>query len=326
MYSILSALLIVAVVVVLIYGPNPFRKSENETPEISPETNVETALFQPMPRLAAESEPKPNVIDVAPSPGAKPNPKVAELIAETMEIVKTEPGGIIEARDTLNDALRMPMSKQQRAFVKDQLSKLTDQWLFSPIVFANDMLCDIYKVKPGNQLRTVGERYKVPWEILKEINRIQRPELLPAGKVIKVINGPFRAKIYRSTFTLDLYLQNTFVRSFPVGLGKPGNETPTGLWRVKPGGKLVKPPWWDEETGRTYQHDDPDYPLGSRWIELEGIGGVAKGREGFGIHGTKDPDQIGKAESRGCIRLHNGDAILIYNLLVPIFSKVEVLD
>ncbi len=325
-YSIVSALLIVAVVVVLIYGPNPFGKGENETPEISPGTNVERASVQPVPRLAAEVEPKPNLIDIAPRLGGKPNPKVTELIAETMELVKTEPGRTIEARDRLNDALRIPMSRKQRAFVKDRLSKLADEWLFSPIVFANDMLCDIYKVKPGNQLRIIGERYKVPWEILKQLNRIQRPELLPVGKVIKVVNGPFHAKIYRSTFTLDLYLQNTFVRSFPVGLGKPGKETPTGLWQVKAGGKLVKPPWWDEEAGRTYQHDDPDYPLGSRWIELEGIAGAAKGREGFGIHGTKKPDQIGKAESRGCIRLHNGDAILIYNLLVPVFSKVEILD
>jgi len=325
-YSIVSALLIVAVVIVLIYGPNPFGKNEDKTPEISPATNVERASVQPVPKLAAEAKPKPNPIDVAPRPSGKPNPKVTELIAETMELVSTQPGGIIEARDRLNDALHMSMSGKQRVFVKDRLSKLADEWLFSPIVLANDMLCDIYKIKPGNQLRIVGERHKVPWEILKEVNRIQRPELLQAEKVIKVINGPFHAKIYRSAFALDLYLQNTFVRSFPVGLGKPGRETPTGLWRVKAGGKLVKPPWWDEETGRTYRPNDPDYPLGSRWIELEGVAGAAKDREGFGIHGTKDAEQIGKAESRGCIRLHNGDAILIYNLLVPIFSKVEVLD
>lgn len=325
-YSIVSVSLIVAVVVLIIYGPNPFGKSENETPEISPEINVERASVQPMPTLAAEAEPKPSLIDTRPKPAGKSNPKVTELIAETTELINTKPGGVIEARDRLNDALHMPMTEKQRASVKNRLSKLADEWLFSPIVFANDTLCDIYKVKPGNQLRTIGQRHKVPWEILKELNRIQRPELLPAGKVIKVINGPFHAKIYRSAFTLDLYLQNTFVRSFPVGLGKPGKETPTGLWRVKAGGKLVKPPWWDDETGRTYRHDHPDYPLGSRWIGLEGIDGSAKDREGFGIHGTKDPEQIGKAESRGCIRLHNGDAILIYNLLAPVFSKVEVLE
>ena len=144
--------------------------------------------------------------------------------------------------------------------------------------------------------------------------------------MIKVFNGPFHAIVYRSTFTMDLYLQNTYIRSFTVGLGRPGRETPTGIWRVRQGGKAHATTWRDPDTGKVYQPEDPDYPLGSRWIALEGLSGAAKGRTGFGIHGTKDPEQIGKAESRGCIRLHNGDVILIYNLLVPVFSTVEVVD
>jgi len=327
-YSIISALLIVAVVVVLIYGSNPFGKNEAKTGEASPQTNEEqeNEVVHLMPKLAAEPEPKPAPIDLTTKPPTESDPKVNKLIAEATELVTTEPARIIEARHRLNEALPMPMGEQQRAFVKEELSKLADEWLFSPNIFPNDTLCDIYKVKPGNQLRIIGERFKVPWEILKQINRIQRSDLLPAGKLIKVINGPFHAKIYRSTFTMDLYLQNTFVRSFPVGLGMPGRETPTGLWRVQPGGKLISPTWTDPDTGRTYRAEDPDYPLGSRWIALEGIAGAAKGRTGFAIHGTKDPDQIGTPGSRGCIRLHNGDAILVYNLLVPIFSKVEVLQ
>ena len=74
------------------------------------------------------------------------------------------------------------------------------------------------------------------------------------------------------------------------------------------------------------ESDDPDYPLGSRWIALEGISGEAKGRSGFAIHGTKIPEEIGTAGSRGCIRLYNSDAILVYNLLTPGLSRVEVVD
>ncbi|GAG09396.1 unnamed protein product, partial [marine sediment metagenome] len=182
------------------------------------------------------------------------------------------------------------------------------------------------QVKPGNLLSTIGRRRNVPHEILMKINKIVRPEALQAGETIKVVNGPFHARIYRSTFTMDLYLQNTFVRSFPVGLGKPGKETPTGLWRVKPDGKLISPTWTDPETGKTYEAEDPDYPLGSRWIGLEGLRGDAKSRSGFAIHGTKDPSEIGTAGSQGCIRLHNGDAILIYNLLMPGLSQVEIVE
>ncbi len=125
---------------------------------------------------------------------------------------------------------------------------------------------------------------------------------------------------------MDLYLQNTFVRSFPIGLGRAGDETPTGVWRVKPGGKLISPTWTDPDTGKRYEAEDPDYPLGSRWIGLEGVKGEAVGREGFALHGTKDPIQIGSATSRGCIRLHNGDVILAYNLLEPGYSRVDIVD
>ena len=42
------------------------------------------------------------------------------------------------------------------------------------------------------------------------------------------------------------------------------------------------------------------------------------GRTGFAIHGTKEPEQIGTAGSRGCIRMYNDDVVLMYNLLVPL--------
>jgi lipoprotein-anchoring transpeptidase ErfK/SrfK len=125
---------------------------------------------------------------------------------------------------------------------------------------------------------------------------------------------------------MDVYLQNTFVRSFKVGLGKPGMETPTGIWRVKSDGKLEKPIWTNPVDGKTYHPEDPDYPLGSRWIGLEGLSGEAKNRTGFAIHGTKEPEQIGTAGSQGCIRMHNGDAILVYNMMYPGLSQVEIVE
>jgi lipoprotein-anchoring transpeptidase ErfK/SrfK len=181
-------------------------------------------------------------------------------------------------------------------------------------------------VRSGDVLEVIGRRLKVPHETLMQLNNIPRPRALQANKALKVVKGPFHAKVCRSTFTLDLYLQDMYVRSFKVGLGRPGYETPTGKWRVQDGGKLVQPTWTDPDSGRVYKATDPDYPLGSRWIALEGIEGAAVGRTGFAIHGTKDPEQIGTAGSRGCIRMYNGDAVLMYNLLVPIYSQVEVFD
>jgi len=181
------------------------------------------------------SETEPNSLKFAQST-AEANPWAAELITEAMSYIEAKPARIIDARERLNETLPLPMSEQQRAFIKERLSELAEKWLFSRTIFPQDRLCGSYKVKPGELLSTIGKQFKVPYEILMEINKIDRPEALQAGDTIKVINGPFHVRVYRSTFTVDLYLQNTFVRSFPVGLGKPGMETPTGLWAVKEGG------------------------------------------------------------------------------------------
>jgi LysM repeat protein len=317
---IISALLIIAVsYCVYRIATHPGTQT---TPEAS--TNTNSALLPLVPR--SEEEFEPNLSEIAPEPTSEPNPQAAKLITEAMALLDAKPARIIDARDRLNETLPMPMSRQQQGVVKKQLSELADKWLFNRTIFPQDRLCSVYKVKAGDQLRTIGKLHKVPHEILLQINKITRPEALQAGETIKVINGPFHTRIYRSTFTMDLYLQNTFVRSFPVGLGREGMETPTGLWSVKPAGKLITPTWTDPITGKTYEAEDPDYPLGSRWIGLKGVKGEAVGRTGFAIHGTKVPNEIGTTTSQGCVRLHNGDAILVYNLLVPSYSRVEIVE
>jgi len=314
-YTISTLVIIAAVIFVIYRGKN----KPSETP-----ANAGAAEeVEPIEIVVPKSLAEPNLSEI---PGliGEPNAQVAEQIDKAMSLLNAKPAKIIEARDILNEVLPVCASGQQRALVKQQLSKLADEWLFSRKIFPADSLCSTYKVKQGDEPGPIGKQFKVPWQILLDINKIPSAKQLPAGGVIKVIHGPFHAKIYRSTFTMDLYLQNTYVRSFPVGLGQPGMETPTGLWRVKPGGKLEKPIWTNRLTNRTYKPTDPDYPLGSRWIALEGLEGQAKNRTGFAIHGTKDPNQIGTAGSQGCIRLDNGDAILIYNLLVPTDSLVRV--
>jgi LysM repeat protein len=313
---------VIVILVVLIYGRRPSGTEEaaGSSTDISMPEMGET-----IPPVSA-AEPEPNLLEADLTATAEANPKVEQLIADAMKHIDAKPAKIIEARDRLNETLPLAMSTQQRAFVKERLSELADKWLFSRTIFPEDRLCGAYEVEPGDLLTTIGKQFKVPYEILLEINNISRPEALQAGQTIKVINGPFHARIYRSSFTMDLYLQNSFVRSFPVGLGKPAMETPVGLWAVKAGGKLIKPSWTDPISGKSYESDDPDYPLGSRWVGLEGLSGDAVGRTGFAIHGTKKPDEIGTMGSQGCVRLHNGDAILVYNLLVPVHSRVEIVE
>jgi len=302
-------------------GPNPIRRSESSrTAEASSRSAAESMEDNSLVPLEYGDAPE------APASTLEITGEPKALIAEINSLVNAKPARTIEARDKLNEMLSTPLSRQQSAFIKKQFSSLAEKWLFSRTVLPGDTLCSTYKVKPGGRLGSIGRQFKVPYQILMRINNIRRPEALRAEETIKVLNGPFHVRICRSTFTMDLYLQDTFVRSFPVGLGRAGRETPTGLWRVKPGGKLVSPTWTDPDTGRIHKAGEPDYPLGSRWIGLEGLKGAGKGRTGFAIHGTGNAGQVGKANSGGCIRMNDNDVKLVYDLLAPGLSQVLIVD
>jgi len=59
------------------------------------------------------------------------------------------------------------------------------------------------------------------------------------------------------------------------------------------GRKLVLPP-------------GPNNPVGVAWVSLD--------RPGYGIHGTPNPEQVGRTESHGCFRLANWNARLFIKL------------
>ncbi len=289
------------------------------------EVTRDARAVRDMPKTEPELvTPIPDVTKIDYSPSDNDDPKVTGKIEEALKYIDMEPARVIEARNLLNEAMYMQASAKQKNIIKQHLTQLAEQWLFSNKIFTNDPLCKPYKVQSGDLLSTIGRKYKVPYELLMRVNNINRPQSLRAGKTIKVVNGPFHARIDLSEFNLDLYLQNVYVKSFRIGIGKEGYETPTGLWRASVGGKLVEPTWTDTQTGKTYEAEDPDYPLGSRWIGLEGLDGDALGKSGYALHGTKDANSIGTKSSRGCIRLYNGDAILMYDLMMPGHSQIKI--
>jgi hypothetical protein len=112
-----------------------------------------------------------------------------------------------------------------------------------------------------------------------------------------------------------LYLMDddpgTPVESFPIAVGREGMETPTGEFRVE---EMVEDPDFlvidKEDRARVARRipPGPGNPLGARWI------GFAHG-DGWtvGIHGTPHPDLLGRAVSRGCVRMRNADVIRIYD-------------
>jgi LysM repeat protein len=315
-YSIIAFIIIVAAGLFL----HPFgkKKKTDQNPAPAADTTQQAASQQ---QTAKSGKAGQAVTDA----NSGVSPHVMELLKQAQNDVDS--GKIIVARNSYNDILNMsPLPDSVRETVKKQMTALADQWLFTKTIQLGDDLCSSYKVQPGDSLAQIAVKCKVPYQFIMKINNITSDKSLRADQVIKVAQGPFHAIIYKSSFTMDLYLQNIFVRSYRIGLGKEGHETPVGLWRAKVGGKMIKPTWTDPDTGKTYHAEDPDYPLGSGWIALEGTDNRTRGIEGIAIHGTNDESTIGTKSSRGCIRLYNGELKEVYDMFEAGFSELRVVE
>ncbi|HET6424788.1 MAG TPA: L,D-transpeptidase family protein, partial [Planctomycetaceae bacterium] len=180
----------------------------------------------------------------------------------------------------------------------DRINHTAQAIFFSP----QPHFVEPHVISPGDRLQTVASKYKLTWEYLAQLNQID-PKRIRDGQRLKVIRGPFSAVVELSDYSMTVNLQGYFVKRYAVGIGKD-DASPIGKHAVL--NKVVNPQYTTPD-GKVISGDDPANPLGERWIDLG---------HSYGIHGTIEPDSIGRAASRGCIRLGNEDVIEVYNFLV----------
>jgi lipoprotein-anchoring transpeptidase ErfK/SrfK len=99
------------------------------------------------------------------------------------------------------------------------------------------------------------------------------------------------------------YLDDELVRTYPVAVGQPGHETPTGSWGIHQ--VDWNPDWtppdseWAESADYT-PPGHPDNPMGRVRLIY---------RAPYSIHGTEELESLGRAASRGSVRMANDDII-----------------
>lgn len=264
------------------------------------------------------------------SPATQPAPNtamsaVAVPAAEALQaaVAARDAGRLLEARMQLNQALQTGLPSQDIPAARETLSDLSQRTLLTRVVLDNDPLVVAHIAAPGQTLGRIADNYRITEDLLAEVNGIANKHLIRQGQRIKALRGPFHATVSKSDHLMHLYLQDTYVRTFRVALGIDGG-TPTGKWKVKD--KLPNPGWTDPRTGKRWHPDDPNNPIGEYWIGLEGIEGNAVGQFGYGIHGTIEPETIGRDVSLGCIRLAADDIAAVYKMLVVGHSLVTVGD
>jgi lipoprotein-anchoring transpeptidase ErfK/SrfK len=254
---------------------------------------------------------RPSTTNTVPSSGALGLMRIAMAALE-----RDEP---LEARAKLSEAMILGLPPAEAAEARTHLQRLAERTLFGPAILPHDPHVIAYVVQSGETLAKIAKDHKVTSNLLARINGIADKNFVRAGQRIKVIQGPFTAVVDSTTFDMDVYLGGTFAKYFKVGLGTDGS-TPTGQWKVT--NKLINPTYFPPRGGPILAADDPQNPLGERWIGLVGIEGSAVNQAGYGIHGTIEPESIGKNMSFGCVRLLNSDVEFLFDLLVEGHSTV----
>lgn len=141
--------------------------------------------------------------------------------------------------------------------------------------------------------------------------KVSRREL--AGRfpaVITVDRGGFRLRLFRNL---------RLVRTYRIALGRAGQETPGGLYRVQnkavdPAWNVPKKKWAGALAGKVIPGGRADNPLKARWLGFF---------DGAGIHGTDDEASIGTNASAGCIRMRIPEVKQLYER-VPVGTPLYI--
>ncbi len=172
-----------------------------------------------------------------------------------------------------------------------------------------------YRVVRGDSLARIASRYYTSVGALIRCNESLHREdgrdpVIRPTQTLTYIRGTWSIRVSKQHFLLMLYLDGEIYRVWTVGIGRE-NRTPAGSFLIT--GKLTDPAW--TPPGRNIPPGDPENVLGTRWLKLTPVDGTDPSLEGYGIHGTTEPDTVGTSCSAGCIRMRNEEVEELYDFI-----------
>lgn len=125
--------------------------------------------------------------------------------------------------------------------------------------------------------------------------------------------------ISRSRRELRLFVDRRLAKTYRVGIGAVGFDTPAGEYEIE--SKAANPAWYVPDSdwagdlaGKVIAGNDPSNPIKARWLGFY---------DGAGIHGTADAASVGNAASHGCIRMLIPEVIDLYDR-VPLHTPLYI--
>ncbi len=196
-----------------------------------------------------------------------------------------------------------------------------------------------------NLMEALAERFHTTPEAIVALNTPETP--VGAGKPIRVPNIPNapaappgddargwadtlqrlgvapdqpkaeKIVVDKSEGVLKVYgADDRLIAQFPATMGSSKDPLPIGDWKIQgvsrnPDFHYNPKLFWDVSNAKDAQllKPGPNSPVGVVWLDLN--------KPHYGIHGTSEPQTIGRAESHGCIRLTNWDAARLAAMVKP---------
>lgn len=225
-----------------------------------------------------------------------------------------------EIRDKYQEIVKNFPGTRASAKARERLDAANRQLIFedtNPNEFK-----EIYTIKRGDVLLKIANKYQVTAYIIEMLNGISANRLRPNQGILVPTWGKVYAVVDKSDYKLMVFREedNRFLLQYPVGIGKLEWKTKAGEYIIAT--KQIRPPWPDPKSGRLLRFEDPEYPLGERWMGLARPA-TPKSRTGLGIHGTNQPETIGTSSSAGCVRMTNEDVVEAF-AVIRLKSRVVI--
>jgi lipoprotein-anchoring transpeptidase ErfK/SrfK len=185
-----------------------------------------------------------------------------------------------------------------------------------------------------NIVELVAEKSKAHPKLLKELNPNVQWESLKEGDAVTVPAAEYptptrKAALVRIALaqrTLEVFdSEDKLLAHFPCSIARMAEKRPVGelhVTVVAPNPNYTFDPALFPEspeartlTTKLVIPPGPNNPVGTVWIGLD--------RPGYGIHGTPNPEQVGRTESHGCFRLANWNAEYLLTM-VTIGTTISV--
>lgn len=211
------------------------------------------------------------------------------------------------AREKALAALAANPGPALRRQIEDALAPIHSELVFSPAPMAEKM---DYTIQPGDSLKTIAKKFGTTVDLIQKSNHLPTPVIRP-GDRLRVLQGTFKVIVDVSDHELTVFLNDRFFLRYAVGTGKY-EKTPSGDFKITE--RISHPTWWRAD-GKAIPYGDKENVLGTHWLALD--------VKGYGLHGTWEPETIGKSESAGCVRMLNKNVEELF-VLLPTGTPVTI--